>query len=550
MEGQSKKETPRLHRALPSRREGSGPGATLSTHLLLQAARRLRVITLLYAVVFFFADIFTQILYSGFSFHDPRDWMPSSLSIVAALAVALLTTRRDIHPAKLMAVGLAFEVVGSFGIATAQYWGVYHRLDYRPEHLNVFGLSWVAVWIMIFTIAIPARPKHALLAALASGSAVPIMMALTMKYGGTSIVLTPLSFFIGLVFPYILVVLMAYVGSHVIYRLGLEERRARDLGSYRLVELIGRGGMGEVWRAEHSMLARPAAVKLVRPESVGDMQAEGASAALRRLEREAQATASMHSPNTIQVYDCGISEEGMFYYVMELLDGFDLQSLVERFGPVAPERAIHFLRQACHSLAEAHGQSLIHRDIKPANLISCRYGRDVDFIKVLDFGLVKRHGHTDQTQASITAQNVLGGTPAYMAPEQIVGNRPVDGRTDLYALGCVGYWLLTGLKVFDGNTPMGTMVMHVQQAPIPPSRRTENTIPASIERVILECLEKDPDRRPQTADELSARLLACDSATAWTPERARRWWETHRPTSVAGQPEGEKKEELRHAPHP
>jgi serine/threonine-protein kinase len=327
---------------------------------------------------------------------------------------------------------------------------------------------------------------------------------------------------------------MAYVGSHVSYRLGLEEQRARDLGSYRLVELIGRGGMGEVWRAEHWMLARPAAIKIVRPESVGDVQVEGVSPTLKRLEREAQATASMHSPNTIQVYDCGISEEGMFYYVMELLDGIDLQSLVERFGPVEPERAIHFLRQACHSLAEAHDQSLIHRDIKPANLISCRYGRDVDFIKVLDFGLVKRHGHPDRAQATISVENVVAGTPAYMAPEQIMGDRPVDGRADLYALGCVAYWLLTGLKVFDGGTSMGTMVMHVQEAPVPPSRRTENAVPPSIESLILQCLEKDPDRRPQSADELSTRLLACESATAWTPERARRWWSIHEPRPVTG----------------
>lgn len=222
----------------------------------------------------------------------------------------------------------------------------------------------------------------------------------------------------------------------------------------------------------------------------------------------------------------------MFYYVMELLDGFDLQSLVERFGPVEPERAINFLKQACHSLAEAHERSLIHRDIKPANLIACRYGRDVDFIKVLDFGLVKRHKPMSEAQVSLTAANVVGGTPAYMAPEQILGDRPVDGRTDLYALGCVGYWLLTGQTVFDGGTPMGTMVMHVQQAPVPPSRRTENDVPPSVESVILACLEKDPDRRPQTADELSTRLDTCDSSAAWTPERARRWWESHRPAST------------------
>jgi serine/threonine-protein kinase len=516
-------DTPRVHHAPPPRREGAGPGRELSTHLLLQAARRLRGISLVYAVVFLFAGVVPEVLGAGFSFGELRDWLPASVSIVWALAVAWLTTRK-IHPARLIGAGLVFEVVGSFGIAFAQYWGVYENLPHTQEHLGVTGLSWVAVWMLIFTIAIPARPRDALLAALASASAVPITLVLTMRYGGTSIRLTPFEFFIGLIFPYLLVVLMAYVGSRLIYRLGLEEQRARELGSYRLVERIGRGGMGEVWRAEHAMLARPAAIKLVRREAIGDLRLEGAEAALRRLEREAQATASMRSPHTIEVYDCGVSEEGMFYYVMELLEGFDLESLVQRFGPVAPERAIHFLSQACHSLGEAHEAGLIHRDVKPANLITCRYGRDLDFIKVLDFGLVKRHD-----AALAEARSVLGGTPAYMAPEQILGDRPVDGRTDLYALGCVGYWLLTGTRVFEGATAREVMLRHVEDAPVAPSRRTETPIPAALEALILECLAKEPERRPQSADALCSRLAACAAADPWTPDRARRWWQSHQP---------------------
>jgi serine/threonine-protein kinase len=519
----------RVNRARPASDEAAGPTPFLSTHLLLQGARRLRIIALLYAFVFFMAGVFPGLLVGHFSLDDPIDWAPASASIVLALAVAFLTRRRNIPLATLMDIGLGFEVVGSFGIAIAQYWGTYHGLEYRMEHLEIFGLSWVAVWMLVFTIAIPVHPTRALLAAAASGSAVPITMALTVKYGGTSISLPPLLFFAGLVLPYILVVLMAYVGAHVIYRLGIEERRARDLGSYRLVERVGQGGMGEVWRAEHWMLARPAAIKLVRPESVGAIPADGIPSALRRLEREAQATASMRSPHTIEVYDCGISEDGLFYYVMELLDGLDLESLVRRFGPVPPERAIHFLRQACHSLAEAHEANLIHRDVKPANLFTCRYGRDYDFVKVLDFGLVKSRAATDQTQPNLTGENMIGGTPAYMAPEQVLGDRPVDERADLYSLGCVGYWLLTGGMVFEGGTPMATMVMHVKHDPTPPSRRTEVAIPASLERVILDCLEKEPARRPQTAAELSERLRACEGAAAWTDDRAREWWVAHRP---------------------
>ncbi len=495
---------------------------SLPADMLDQAARRLRTVALMYAFVFFVASFASALVDTTPSEFDHfSDWGVSTLSIVVALLVAWVTTRKGLSQTTIVNMGMVFQVVGSYGIAMATYWGVYRGLEYRPEHLELAGLSFVAVWMMVFAFVVPARPLKALIASVASAASVPIVFALTMRYGGTSIVLTPAEFVIGLVVPYLLVILMTYVGGRAIYGLGREVVKAREMGSYRLVERLGAGGMGEVWRAEHRMLIRPAAIKLVRPETLS-RGGEGAAVTLKRFEQEAQATALMRSPHTIDLYDFGVSGDGAFYYVMELLDGFDLQTLVTEFGPMPAERTISILRQVCDSLAEAHERGLIHRDIKPANIFVCRYGRHVDFVKVLDFGLVK-HAQQDEVTAKVTADNVIGGTPSYMSPEQAAGDREIDGRSDLYALGCVGYWMLTGQMVFEGSA-MRTMMAHMQESPVPPSQRAEVKIPAAFEALLLRCLEKDPDNRPQTADELASLLSECETSEAWTMEDARAWW--------------------------
>jgi serine/threonine-protein kinase len=287
--------------------------------------------------------------------------------------------------------------------------------------------------------------------------------------------------------------------------------------------------MGEVWRAQHRMLARPAAIKLIRPEVLGAHDPATRELLLKRFEREAQATALMCSPHTLALYDFGVADDGTFYYVSELLEGFDLDQLVRRFGPVPAERAVHFLRQMCASLAEAHEAGLIHRDIKPANVYACRYGREVDFIKVLDFGLVKRRS-TEAGAGELTVDEGPSGTPAFMAPEQALGEGRVDARSDLYAVGGVAYWLLTGTLVFKGASPMETIVMQVHRVPEPPSHRTELAIAPELESIVLDCLAKDPGDRPQTADQLAARLAAVPLAPEWTDSRAREWWARHQPS--------------------
>lgn len=496
-----------------------------------RAAKRLRALALVYAFVFFMTTFFSSLFNPASSeFTDFTDWGPSSISIGLALLVAWITTRRNVSSTMIVNGGLMFQVVGSYGIAMAQYWGVYEGLEHTMEHLEIFGISWVALWMMLFAIVVPTRPGKALLAAVGSGSAVPIVMALTMKYGGTSIVITPAEFVVGLIMPYLLVILMTHVGARAIYSLGREVAKARELGSYHLVEQLGVGGMGEVWRAEHRMLARPAAIKLVRPE-VLDGGGEGKGVALKRFEQEAQATALLRSPHTIELFDFGVAGDGAFYYVMELLDGYDLETLVKEFGPVPAARAIPMLRQACDSLAEAHERGLIHRDINPANLFACRYGRHVDFVKVLDFGLVKHHGQ-NQADIKVTADNVVGGTPSYMSPEQAAGDQELDGRSDIYALACVAYWMITGQLVFEG-TVVRTMMAHLQETPVPPSQRTELEVPPAFEHLILRCLEKEPDKRPQTADILSSLLAECEISGQWTTEKAKEWWTKVRPSPTA-----------------
>ena len=306
-----------------------------------------------------------------------------------------------------------------------------------------------------------------------------------------------------------------------------------SLCCYRLVEKLGEGGMGEIWKAQHERLARPAAIKLIRGDALRQ-QAKGRIIELRRrFELEAQATAALHSAHTVDLYDFGVAGNGDFYYVMELLDGIDLQRLVGHYGALPAERAVHLLRQACDSLGDAHHHAMVHRDIKPANIFICRKGPVVDFVKVLDFGLVRPFQEPSDRDEQPTVDGLLVGTPAFMAPEMIEEGQ-ASSATDIYALGCVAYWLLTGSLVFDGATPIKVALEHVRATPVPPSLRTELDIPESVEQTVLRCLEKDPEKRPTSAEELSELLAACELPVPWNQKRARAWWDLHI-SSVGGE---------------
>ena len=319
-------------------------------------------------------------------------------------------------------------------------------------------------------------------------------------------------------------VMIATWGSHRIHTLRVEAFEAKRLGQYRLTERIGAGGMGEVWKAEHRLLVRPAAIKLIKPEMVDAHDAALAQDLLSSFEREAQATASLRSTHTVELYDFGVTGERALYYVMELLDGLDCESLVKDFGPLNPARVANLLEQACDSLADAHHHGLVHRDIKPANVYVCTMGRRYDFVKILDFGLVKSGRRPETTSSFGASNNLLVGTPSFMAPEAVTGEIEVDGRSDIYALGCVGYWLLTGRLVFEGGSAAETAAMHVKSSAVPPSQRTEQPIPGELEGIIMRCLEKDPGRRPQSGEQLAELLIATGLPERWTQADARGWW--------------------------
>jgi serine/threonine-protein kinase len=312
-------------------------------------------------------------------------------------------------------------------------------------------------------------------------------------------------------------IVTASVGSRVIFGLRQEVRQARQLGQYTLVEKIGEGGMGSVYKAHHALLRRPTAIKLLPPEKAGQHN-------LSRFEREVQLTSQLTHPNTIAIYDYGRTPDGIFYYAMEYLEGMDLQALVDIDGPQTPGRVVHILAQVAGALAEAHAIGLVHRDIKPANIILCERGGVSDMAKVVDFGLVKNIDAGSEGQSlAVSTETRIMGTPLYLSPEAIRDATSVDGRSDLYALGAVGYFLLTGVSVFEAKTVVEVCSHHLHSEPVPPSERLGRPLPHDLERLILRCLRKDPAERPHGADEL-ARALRALAVPEWTQEDARAWW--------------------------
>jgi eukaryotic-like serine/threonine-protein kinase len=293
---------------------------------------------------------------------------------------------------------------------------------------------------------------------------------------------------------------------------------AQQIGQYKLEHKLGAGGMGVVYKGQHAMLRRPTAIKMLDVDKVNE-------GSIQRFEREVQITSQLNNPHTVAIYDFGHTPEGVFYYAMEYLDGIDLQTLVERYGPQPVPRVIHMLLQVCSSLYEAHSLGLVHRDIKPANIMLNRRGGEPDVVKVLDFGLVK--AVDDQQQKGMTHQASLTGTPLYMSPEAIQLPSSVDGRSDLYAVGAMGYFLLTGKPVFEADSIVDLCQKHVATPPVPPSEHVQMPIPPELESAILACLEKSRAKRPQTARDLAALISRCAEATAWSIEDSDAWWGRH-----------------------
>jgi serine/threonine-protein kinase len=471
-------------------------------------------------------------------FRHPSFW----LHLFAAVCFLLLwfscrgrrRSRRFMHVAELVSLSLGVLATGAMAF--------YIPPESRPDFILLLALSNVIVGRAIF---VPSSGRWTLALDLVIG-----ILALTCVYLGASRLdvekwsalyphldeMSPQRIAAGITIEigawWAIATLLSTTASVVIYGLRRRVHDAEQLGQYRLEEKLGEGGMGTVYLARHAFLRRPTAVKLLPPDRAG-------LANLRRFEQEVQLTASLRHPHTITIFDYGHTADGLFYYAMEYIDGLTLTDLVARSGAQEQARVVHLMRQAASALVEAHGIGLVHRDIKPGNImvhLSHPYGGGDDFVKVLDFGLVKevqREGGID-----LTNEASLSGTPQYMAPESITTPEAVDARADLYALGAVAYYLLTGTHVFAGNSIVEVCGHHLHSAPEPLSARLGKPVMSELEDMVLSCLEKDPAQRPQTAFELEQRLLDCAAVSPWTSADAQRWWSLHGERSRKTPPPG------------
>lgn len=507
--------------------EGSGPELIRETEALLRGRLRLAAVILFAG---FAAFIIVHVLLTDFSEPNRAAFFGFHLFTTAVLgAFSFLLCRRCAIPLRW----LRFSELVIFGLPV-----VFLLLMQRLTVLRATEQGYVefptGVWlVLIYTYAL-FIPNTLRRAAVVIGliAATALLSLLLMTWLHPEIA--------GLVtldqktrLPLILVfaAAAAVFGVDTIGTLRREAFEARQLGQYRLTERIGAGGMGEVYLAEHQLLKRPCVVKLIRPDQAGDLRS------LARFQREVRATAKLSHWNTIEIFDYGSTQDGTFYYVMEYLPGMSLRELVERFGPMPPERAIHLLRQACDALGEAHAAGLIHRDIKPGNIFAAQRGGVYDVVKLLDFGLVKLLDYGlvkplgDEQPMQLTTEGSITGSPLFMSPEQATGDANADARSDIYSLGAVGYYLLTGRPPFEGDRPIQVVIAHAHEQVVPPSRHREG-IPADLEQVILRCLAKSPAERFQDAASLAAALAECQAADRWTRTQAAQWWQQSQQEAV------------------
>jgi eukaryotic-like serine/threonine-protein kinase len=493
----------------------------LPDDLLRDASRRLGIIALL-AGILWLVGLFLDHLVIQRASGDPS-WLAfqsaDAIGLVSALvsfALFIYTRRSSRSPAFILNLGLGFLIFLSAALGLIWHWA--------PSAAEpVPGVSWIGVAVLLFAAVIPSTPLKTLVTGLIAVSMNPLGMAIARTRGGWQYE----SFDDVLRMHYwdYLVVGVAVVISQAVTKLGQQVTKAREMGSYQLGDLLGKGGMGEVYRATHRMLARPAAIKLIRPEMIGDAGGQAAALATKRFRFEAQRAANLRSPHTGEVYDFGVTTDETLYFVMELLDGMTLDTLVRDHGPQPANRVVHILCQVCASLQEAHTAGLVHRDIKPANIHIGRLGLSHDFVKVLDFGLVKSVESAPPETSLATGIGVTPGTPDYMAPEMILGER-IDHRVDIYAVGCVAYYVLTGKSCFESASVMHVIARHLNEVPVPPSQRARNPVPPALEQLVLACLAKRPEQRPQSAAELSHALGAID-IEPWDEEQAAEWWRMH-----------------------
>jgi eukaryotic-like serine/threonine-protein kinase len=506
----------------------------LPPDLLRDVSRRFAVLSLVGASLWLTGTLSGHIASWAMAPSDPswRQLGPVDAITAVSVLVSLFLfwyvrgPRRD--PKKIRNFGLFYMVFTSGALALMIH------VEPPPANVPVFPLiSWAGAVVLMSPAIVPSTPLPTLIASLIAVSMNPLAMLLARARGIWNFSSASDAFLMH--YPDYMLAGVAVVISHVVTRLGQQVAKAREMGSYQLGDLIGRGGMGEVYRATHRMLARPAAIKLIRPDMLGSDRVV-AQRLMSRFRREAETAASLRSAHTVELYDFGMTDDETLYIVMELLEGLELESIVRRYGPMPAGRVVYLLRQVCESLEEAHARGLVHRDIKPANIHVGPHGLHYDFVKVLDFGLAKSVDavDVDQTLASVSIEGHIVGTPAFMAPEVALGET-IDARADLYAVGCVAYYMLTGQQVFEADKMLQLITKHLEAEPKPPSLATELPVPPALDRIVLACLAKKADQRPASAADLS-RLLAAVETDTWDEDQAMEWWRIHQPSSVVVAP--------------
>jgi serine/threonine-protein kinase len=507
--------------------QGSGPGFTDEMSGLLRTRLRLAILIIL---VGFASHYVRMLLLQGAAYDHRPLWIVFCGFEIAVMvsASALLWSRRPLAMRSLRTLELTiFGLVAAF-FAWLQV-DTYHdgallRAIVPGHEVLVFRLVGRASdlrWFLLIVLYGTFIPNTWRRCAAIVGS-LALLPVILMGVGSQLDQATAAYVLSGLPDTIILMataVAIAVFGSHKMRELQEKAHEAQRLGQYRLKDVLGFGGMGTVYLAEHVLLRRPCAIKLIRPDQAGDPRT------MIRFEREVRAAATLTHWNTIEIFDYGHADDGTFYYVMEYLPGMNLQDLVEQHGPMPPERAVHLLRQVCQALREAHGIGLIHRDIKPSNIFASERGKVYDVAKLLDFGLVKTVD-AEGDSVKLTRDGPFPGSPAFMSPEQALGGKPLDARTDIYNVGAVAYFLMTGKLPFDRPSMLQMLHAHAYE-PLVPVPEFDEAVPADLQRVILRCLEKDPDGRYPDAATLEKALAACERTSPWTTERAEEWWRQH-----------------------
>jgi hypothetical protein len=507
--------------------EGSGADLAAETRALLRSRLRAAGLILLLVFGLFLLRRMVGILV----FQAPGAWRLIGFHIVLTIAlggaVALLSSPAQLSLRALRAVELAMFGLVVLYLGSMQYGAMLHTIERHDPSLLLVQFKTTIIYtliiLMIYSTFIPNTWRRAaVVVILISFAPLVVQLLLGAMHPELVEIGRRMATFGGVSENALLLlssVVIAIYGTHTINALRVEAFEARRLGQYQLRERIGTGGMGEVYLAEHQLLKRPCAIKLIHPGRAAE------PTALARFAREVRTTARLSHPNTIEIYDYGRTEDGTFYYVMEYLRGLSLAELVERHGPLPPGRVIYLLRQACAALSEAHAAGLIHRDLKPANIFAAERGGRHDFVKLLDFGLVKPLA-ASRDEATLSREGSIAGSPLFMAPEQATGEDSADARSDLYALGAVGYFLLTGRAPFEARTAFQVIIAHARDPVRPPSQLRPD-VPGDLEGVVLRCLAKHPAERFPSAADLERALAACAAASDWDAERAEAWWREH-----------------------